>query len=121
VASVACIAAVRRLISHIRENEHRVAEVSPATSKSAYHRNQIGRNKCHGKDVPGASRMELSEHVVAMLKLVASVGLHAKNELDSETVEPEGQDSGYPSSCQLSFSKGSGDVRYKILVWRYIL
>ena len=47
--------------------------------------------------VPGAIRIELEEHVVAMMKDEASVGLHAKYELDSETVEPDSQDSGNPS------------------------
>jgi len=54
----------------------------------------------HGIDVPGTSKIELERQFVAMLKLVAVVGAHAKYELDSKTVEPNWQDSGYP--CNLS-------------------
>jgi hypothetical protein len=53
--------------------------------------------------VPGAIKIELEEHVVAMMKDEASVGLQAKNELDSETVEPGSQDSGYPSRPSAKF------------------
>lgn len=52
----------------------------------------------HGKLTPlGASRMELSLHPVAIVNESAVVGAHAKNELDSRTVESEPQPCGRPS------------------------
>jgi hypothetical protein len=53
--------------------------------------------------VPGAIRIELAEQIVARMKIEAVVGLHAKYELDSETVEPGSQDPGYPSEISAVF------------------
>jgi len=49
-----------------------------------------------GNTAFGASRIELSEQVVATVNAEAVVGLHAAYELDSVIVDPDTQDSGSP-------------------------
>jgi len=49
----------------------------------------------HGNVAVGATRMELSRQVVAIVKIPLSVvGAHAHQELDSLSVEPSPHDSG---------------------------
>jgi hypothetical protein len=45
----------------------------------------------------GATRRDPLRQVVAMSKLVAVVGAHAANVLDSMTPDPDPHDSGYPA------------------------